>query len=243
MSSPLDCTKQPNSSKLIVALDFDDLSACMDLVEQLDPSLCRLKIGKEMFTWFGPRIIDAIQRRNFDIFLDLKFHDIPNTVAKALHATANMGVWMVNVHCAGGRRMLEASAEAVKSGSGPAPILLGVTVLTSMDARDFDELAISESPESRVLRLAKLAADCGLDGVVSSAREVGVIKTECGSRFVCVSPGIRPADSANTDQRRVVTPAQALAEGSDYIVVGRPITRAPDPMAALQSILREMRSV
>lgn len=222
----------PPNSPVIVALDFPVGERALLLADQLDPQACRLKIGKELFTTAGPGLVDALHQRGFDVFLDLKFHDIPNTVGAAVRAAAELGVWMVNVHASGGRRMLEAAAESAGRG-GHRPLLIGVTMLTSLDAQDYSELGFSRSLEDQVLYLAQLCAQCGLDGVVSSAREARAVREQRGEDFVLVTPGIRPRGSAADDQRRVVTPAEALAQGSTYLVVGRPITAAPDPAEAL----------
>lgn len=230
-----------DSPKIIVALDFDTLDLCLDLVRRLDPSHCRLKIGKEMFTWFGPSLVEQLQKMGFDVFLDLKFHDIPNTVAKALKAAASLGVWMVNIHTSGGPRMLEASVNAFAS-INTAPLLIGVTVLTSMESADLHALGIDDHAEMYAKKLAKLAYQSGLDGVVCSAREVSSIKKACHENFLCVTPGIRPASAATDDQRRIMTPAQALSQGSDYLVIGRPITQADNPSNALRQIVMEVEA-
>lgn len=223
------------SSPVIVALDYPELGPALDLAKSLDPGSCRLKVGKELFTAAGPVLIERLQGLGFELFLDLKFHDIPNTVAGALRSAAAMGVWMVNVHTSGGRRMLEASVETF-AGLATPPVLIGVTVLTSMDARDFLELGCTHTVESQVLRLAQLAEDCGLDGVVCSAQEAGELRKALGAEFALVTPGIRPVGVSNDDQRRVLSPAEAVAAGASYLVVGRPITRADDPAAALHAI-------
>ncbi|WP_096084729.1 orotidine-5'-phosphate decarboxylase [Agaribacterium haliotis] len=228
-----------SDAKILVALDYENKNQCLELVKQLDPKLCRLKIGKEMFTWFGPSIVESVQKLGFDVFLDLKFHDIPNTVAKACAAAASLGVWMVNVHASGGKRMMEAAAEALVH-SEHKPHLIAVTVLTSMAASELLDLGLEADAEGQVLRLANLAKQSGVDGVVSSAQEVAAIKTLCGSDFLCVTPGIRPAFADKGDQSRVMTPAEALEKGSDYLVIGRPITQAQDPIAALTAIYKEM---
>ena len=228
-----------DTSKLIVALDFNRDGPVKELIRQLDPAYCRVKVGKELFTACGPFIVEYIQRQGFDVFLDLKFHDIPSTVAKAVKSAANLGVWMVNVHCSGGVRMLEASAEALQSMQNP-PKLIGVTVLTSMDRSDLQSIGIDEEPAKRVLTLAKLAGEAGLDGVVCSAWEAAAIKRACGARFLAVTPGIRPYASDHGDQRRVMTPVQAIAGGSDYLVVGRPITQAKDPLQVCVDISLEL---
>lgn len=223
------------SSPVIVALDYAQMTPALALAASLDPKACRLKVGKELFTAAGPVLVERLQSMGFDVFLDLKFHDIPNTVAGALRSAAALGVWMVNVHVSGGRRMLEASAEALSGVSTP-PLLIGVTVLTSMDAQDFSELGFENSLPEQVLRLAALAKDCGLQGVVCSAQEASALREQLGSDFALVTPGIRPAGATPDDQRRVLTPAEAMAAGSSYLVVGRPISRADEPAVALHAI-------
>lgn len=226
---------------VIVALDFQDRLAALQLVDQLDPARCRLKVGKEMFTRFGPGFVQALQGRGFDVFLDLKFHDIPNTAAAAVEAAADLGVWMVNVHASGGRHMLEACTRqlAVRN-PDERPLLYGVTVLTSLTDNEIREIGWGGSPEEVVTRLAGLAHESGLDGVVCSAMEAELLKGRFGSGFGLVTPGIRPAFSVQGDQQRVMTPAKALAAGSDYLVIGRPITQAEDPMEALAQIEAEI---
>jgi orotidine-5'-phosphate decarboxylase len=229
-----------SAPRILVAMDFDDEAQCLSLADRLDPALCRLKVGKELFTLCGPQVVEKLQTRGFDVFLDLKFHDIPNTVAKAVKSAAELGVWMVNVHASGGARMMNAAAEALAGYQHP-PLLIGVTVLTSMDADDLRSVGITASPEQHVLQLAHLAQQSGLDGVVCSAQEARALKQNVGKdfvgkEFVLVTPGIRPEGSAADDQRRIVTPAEALALGSDYLVIGRPITKADDPVAVCRSI-------
>ncbi len=225
--------------RVIVALDFDSGEAAAGLADRLKPGSCRLKVGKELFTRAGPTLVEALQARGFDVFLDLKFHDIPNTVAAACRAAARLGVWMLNVHASGGRRMLEQAAEAVRGAASP-PLLVGVTVLTSLDDGDLRELGYAETAPELVRRLSALAQACGLDGVVCSAREAALLRAERGEGFRLVTPGIRPAGSAGDDQRRIMTPRQAVAAGADYLVIGRPITRAEDPQVALESVAREI---
>jgi len=220
------------SSRIIVALDYADPEDAIALAGRLSPQQCRLKVGKELFTRSGPALVETLQGRGFEIFLDLKYHDIPNTVANAVRAAGELGVWMVNVHVAGGRRMLEAAVEALR-GLPQRPLLVGVTVLTSLSAADLAELGYSDTPEERVLRLAALAQDCGLDGVVCSALEAPALRRERGRDFLLVTPGIRLAGDAAGDQRRVVTPGEAVQLGADYLVIGRSITAAADPLAAL----------
>lgn len=222
--------------KILIALDFDDQAAALALVAQLDPAHCRLKVGKEMFTLFGPEFVRTLIKAKFDVFLDLKFHDIPNTVAKAVAAAAELGVWMVNVHASGGTRMMTAAREALLPYGEQAPLLIAVTVLTSMTDEDLAEVGILRSSAEQVLALARLTRDAGLDGVVCSAQEASLLKAELGHNFKLITPGIRPAGSDAGDQRRVMTPEQALAAGSDYLVIGRPITQASDPAQALAAI-------
>jgi len=225
--------------RLIVALDCATAAAARDLAARLDPARCRLKVGKELFTAAGPELVRALAGRGFEVFLDLKFHDIPNTVAGAVRAAAELGVWMVNVHAAGGRRMMEAACEALAA-VPRRPLLIAVTVLTSMEARDLEETGVNGGIEQQVLRLAALALDSGLDGVVCSAREAPLLRGRFGERPVLVTPGIRPAQAPADDQRRTLTPAEAIAAGSDYLVVGRPVTAAADAGAALGAILSDM---
>ncbi|MCT8126030.1 orotidine-5'-phosphate decarboxylase [Alishewanella sp. BS5-314] len=227
-------------SPVIVALDFEQQQQALNLVSQLDPSLCRLKVGKEMFTHFGPDFVKALQQRGFEVFLDLKFHDIPNTVAKAVAAAAELGVWMVNVHASGGSRMMQAAKEALLPFGAQAPKLIAVTVLTSMEQADLTELGIMLTPAQQVQKLAALTAAAGLDGVVCSAQEATLLKQQFGQQFQLVTPGIRPANSTADDQRRVMTPKAAQLAGVDYMVIGRPITKAADPLSALKAIVDEL---
>jgi orotidine-5'-phosphate decarboxylase len=229
------------SSPIIVALDFDNAAAALALSERLDPTLCRVKVGKELFTRTGPALVEQLQGRGFEVFLDLKFHDIPNTVAAAVRAAADLGVWMVNVHAAGGGRMMAAAREALEQFTQP-PLLIAVTVLTSMSQQDLLELGYTEEPEQRVLRLAQLAARNGMDGVVCSAQESSLLRRACGPDFALVTPGIRLAGDSADDQRRVVTPAEAIEQGSDYLVIGRSITAAEDPIAKLAEIYDNLRT-
>ena len=225
---------------VVVALDFEQQSSALNLVSQLDPALCRLKVGKEMFTHFGPQFVKELQQRKFDVFLDLKFHDIPNTVAKAVKAAADLGVWMVNVHASGGSRMMSAAREALVSYGTDKPYLIAVTVLTSMEQSDLLELGITLTPEQQVLKLASLTKQAGLDGVVCSAQEATLLKQQFGQDFCLVTPGIRPAFATQDDQKRVMTPAQAINAGVDYMVIGRPITKAAQPLDALNAIVGEI---
>lgn len=226
--------------RLIVALDYPAAAPALALAERLDPRLTRLKVGKELFVAAGPELVRSLTTRGFQVFLDLKFHDIPNTVAAACRAAARLGVWMLNVHASGGLKMMQA-ARAALEGLPTRPRLIAVTVLTSLERADLVQVGLDLEPEEQVLRLARLAAAAGLDGVVCSAHEAPLLKRELGSHFLLVTPGVRPASSAMDDQQRVLTPAQALRAGADYLVVGRPITQAPDPIAALQRIHDEIR--
>ncbi|MGZ8257223.1 MAG: orotidine-5'-phosphate decarboxylase [Gallionella sp.] len=228
-----------NDPKIIIALDYATASPALALAERLDPRACRLKVGKELFTAAGPQVIEKLMQRGFEIFLDLKFHDIPNTTAHACKAAAELGVWMVNVHALGGRKMLTAAADAIAH-STRAPKLIAVTMLTSMAAEDLADIGMTESPAQMVLRLASLTRDCGLDGVVCSAQEAALLREKLGQHFALVTPGIRPASASLDDQSRVMTPSAALAAGASYLVIGRPITQATDPLAALQKINLEI---
>ena len=223
---------------IIVALDFAAEAPALALAERLDPARCRLKVGKELFTRLGPAFVERLQRLGFEIFLDLKFHDIPNTVAAACAAAADLGVWMVNVHVSGGRAMMEATRERLSRYERP-PLLIGVTVLTSLDRADLDAIGCPGEPRERVLALATLAHESGLDGIVCSPLEAGSVKGRCGADFLTVTPGVRFADSVKDDQSRIATPQRAQELGSDYIVVGRPITQAADPVAAYQRCVNE----
>ena len=225
--------------KIIVALDFAEAKPALELVRRLDPAQCRVKVGKELFTAAGPALVEDLVKRGFSVFLDLKFHDIPNTVASACRAAAKLGVWMLNVHASGGRAMLEAAREAIPH-AAHAPKLIAVTVLTSMSDSDLAELGIAGTAEEAVLRLASLTDACGLDGVVCSARETPLLRESCRPGFILVTPGIRPASAAADDQQRVMRPADAIHAGSSYLVIGRPITRASDPLAALERINAEI---
>ena len=226
-------------SPIIVALDFPNADAALALAAQLDPAQCRVKVGKELFTRCGPSIVEALQAKGFDVFLDLKFHDIPNTTAMAVKAAAEMGVWMVNVHCSGGLRMMAACREVLDQRSGPKPLLIGVTVLTSMEREDLAGIGLDLEPQAQVLRLAGLAAQAGLDGLVCSAQEAQALKLAYPA-LQLVTPGIRPAGSAQDDQRRILTPRQALDVGSDYLVIGRPISQAANPAQALAAVVAEL---
>lgn len=228
-------------SPVVVALDFPHGDAALEVVDRLDPAKCRVKVGKELFTREGPQIVQAIHDRGFELFLDLKYHDIPNTVAKACAVAADMGVWMLNVHASGGPRMMTAAKEAVEQ-TGSGSLLIAVTVLTSMDKEDLNAAGISGEPIDHVVRLAKLTQGCGLDGVVCSAQEAPVLRQNVEAGFKLVTPGIRPADAEAGDQRRIVTPEKAMQDGVDFMVIGRPITQAPDPVKALDNILFSLNS-
>jgi orotidine-5'-phosphate decarboxylase len=225
--------------KIIVALDYPIAVSALALADKLEPALCRLKVGKELFTAAGPALVEELIHRGFEIFLDLKYHDIPNTTAQACKAAAGLGVWMVNVHALGGRKMLEAAREALESGSH-RPKLVAVTMLTSMAQQDLAEICIDARLTDVVLRLATLARDSGLDGVVCSAQETVMLRKNCGNEFCLVTPGIRPAHSSPNDQSRVVSPKAAMLAGSTYLVIGRPITQAADPLQALLMINQEI---
>lgn len=227
------------STPIIVALDYPEAAPALAMARTLSPSLCRLKVGKELFTAAGPSLVEQLVAMGYQVFLDLKFHDIPNTVAGAVQAAAQLGVWMVNVHASGGTRMMEAAVQAL-AGLQDRPLLIGVTVLTSMGEEDLAPLGIAGTPQQQVLRLAQLSQASGLDGVVCSARESAQLRQALGGDFLLVTPGIRPASAASDDQRRIQTPAQALADGSNYLVIGRPVTQAADPAAALGEILTEI---
>ena len=231
--------KNTNDPKVIVALDFADAESALALAQRLDPLQCKVKVGSELFTVAGPALVENLVNRGFKLFLDLKFHDIPNTVASACRAAARLGVWMMNIHGSGGRAMLTAAREAIPRGA-EAPKLIAVTLLTSMGEGDLVDVGLAGPPDDAVLRLAKLAKTCGLDGVVCSAREAAALRSACGADFCLVTPGIRPADASADDQARIMTPAAALANGSTYLVIGRPIIRAADPLAALAAINAEI---
>ncbi|MDY0632250.1 orotidine-5'-phosphate decarboxylase [Pasteurella multocida] len=224
------------TSKIIVALDYEKEEEALRLVDQIDPSLCRLKVGKEMFTTLGTKFVKALHDRNFDVFLDLKFHDIPNTVARAVRSAADLGVWMVDLHASGGLRMMEEAKKILEPYGKDAPLLISVTVLTSMEDLDLLQIGINASPMEQVIRLANLTQRAGLDGVVCSPQEVEILRANCGKDFKLITPGIRPIGSDFGDQRRVMTPAGAIQAGSDYLVMGRPITQADNPAEVLKSI-------
>lgn len=221
---------------LIVALDYPDAETARALVRRLEPGRCRLKVGKELFVAAGPALVAEFAAQGHAVFLDLKFHDIPHTVAQACQAAARLGVWMLNVHASGGPRMLAAARAALDALPAPRPLLIGVTVLTSMADDELRAIGLADPAPLQVLRLARLARDAGLDGVVCSAREAALLRAEMGPAFILVTPGIRPRGAGADDQTRILTPARAVAAGADYLVIGRPITQAPDPLAALIEI-------
>ena len=231
------------TSPVIVALDFSDESRVLEFVDQLPAGSCRLKIGKELFTHAGPALVRSLVERGFDVFLDLKFHDIPNTVARACAAAAELGVWMMNVHASGGRKMMQAAQQALEASGKDRPLLIAVTVLTSMGQEDLLEVGVHDSPAMQVSRLAGLTQECGLDGVVCSAQEAGELKSQMGDDFILVTPGIRPAGSDTGDQKRIMTPLQAMQSGSHYLVIGRPVTQAKDPLTVLSEINRQLQHI
>ena len=229
------------TSKIIVALDYEKEAEALALVDQIDPSLCRLKVGKEMFTTLGINFVKQLHQRNFDVFLDLKYHDIPNTVARAVRSAADLGVWMVDLHASGGLRMMEEAKRILEPYGKDTPLLIAVTVLTSMEDLDLLQIGINASPREQVLRLAHLTQRAGLDGVVCSPQEVEILRNACGEDFKLVTPGIRPIGADFGDQRRVMTPTAAIRAGSDYLVIGRPITKADNPVEVLRSINASIR--
>ena len=221
---------------IIVALDAKSQCDALTIAEQLDPALCRVKVGKELFTHEGPTVVKALHDKGFEVFLDLKFHDIPNTTAQAVCAAADLGVWMVNVHAAGGRKMMETCVERLKAGNYQTQ-LIAVTVLTSMGREDLCDIGLDIEPVEQVKRLAKLTQESGLDGVVCSAQEAKILRDMLGQDFALVTPGIRPEGANADDQKRIVTPKQAMQDGASHLVIGRPITQAAHPTDMLKSIL------
>ena len=221
---------------IIVALDAKSQYDALTIAEQLDPALCRVKVGKALFTHEGPSVVNALHDKGFEVFLDLKFHDIPNTTAQAVCAAADLGVWMVNVHASGGRKMMETCVERLKAGNYNTQ-LIAVTVLTSMGREDLKDIGLDIEPFEQVKRLAKLTQDSGLDGVVCSAQEAKMLRETLGQDFALVTPGIRPAGSNADDQKRIVTPKQAMLDGSTHLVIGRPITQSENPSQTLRDIL------
>ncbi len=232
-------TKNNLGPRVIVALDFPESGAAMELVSGLDPKLCRLKVGKEMFTRLGPVFVEQLAGKGFDIFLDLKFHDIPNTVAAACAAAADLGVWMTNVHASGGRKMMETASNRLQQ-LQTAPLLVAVTILTSLGQDDIAEIGYPGTPAENVLRLAKMADSSGMDGIVCSPLEAQEVRPLVKGEFRLVTPGVRPAATVKDDQKRVMTPADAIQNGADFLVIGRPITGAEDPLQALRDIQSEI---
>ena len=227
-------------TRIIVALDFPDTGPAFDLLSRIDPGQCRVKIGKEMFTRAGPAFVEKVTAQGFQVFLDLKYHDIPNTVAAACAAAADLGVWMLNVHASGGRKMMTAAAERLAALPGDRPLLIAVTILTSLAQEDIAEIGYPGTPAQNVSRLAALAEHSGLDGVVCSPLEVDALRAERGAGFRLVTPGVRPAGASTDDQKRIMTPGDAIRAGASYLVVGRPVTAAADPLASLQAINAEV---
>lgn len=232
-------TNNAVTSPVIVALDNTTLEAALSLADQLDPTLCRLKVGKELFTRSGPAIVQALHQRQFEVFLDLKFHDIPNTTAQAVVAAAEMGVWMVNVHASAGVKAMSLAKQLLVEGNYNT-LLIAVTVLTSMDASALTQIGVTDDLDAQVSRLAKLTQQSGLDGVVCSAQEAKALKQLCGADFKLITPGIRLPEDNSDDQQRICTPQQALHDGADYLVIGRSITQAADPTAKLKRILQSI---
>ncbi|MBK5931802.1 orotidine-5'-phosphate decarboxylase [Halochromatium salexigens] len=226
-------------TRIIVALDYASADAALTLADRLDPHRCRVKVGKELFTRAGPAVVEQLVKRGFDVFLDLKYHDIPNTVAAACAAAADLGVWMLNVHASGGVAMMQAARERLAS-LPRRPLLIAVTLLTSLDDDDLTAIGCPGHARERVALLAELSAEADLDGVVCSAREASDLRARLGPERLLVTPGVRPADSANGDQKRIMTPSRAIAAGADHLVIGRPITAAADPQAALSAIEAEL---
>ena len=227
-----------NGPRIVVALDYPTAEDALAMARRIDPARCRAKVGMELFNAAGPGIVKSLHQLGFDVFLDLKYHDIPNTVAGACRAAASNGVWMLNVHACGGRRMMEAAREAVENGDG-RPLVIGVTVPTSMDENDLAETGVTAGLSEQVSALARLSRECGLDGIVCSAADINHLRSDTDDGFLRVTPGIR-LGSGEDDQRRVTTPGAAVRAGADYLVVGRPVTRAPDPAAALDAIERDI---
>ena len=240
-STAIPSSRAVTSSPVVVALDYDNRDKALAFVDRIDPRDCRLKVGKEMFTLLGPQFVRDLHQRGFEVFLDLKFHDIPNTTARAVAAAAELGVWMVNVHASGGARMMTAAREALLPFGQDAPLLIAVTVLTSMESSDLQDLGITLSPADYAAKLAAVTQRCGLDGVVCSAQEAVRFKHELGQAFKLVTPGIRRQGSDAGDQRRIMTPEQAQASGVDYMVIGRPVTQSIDPAATLRAINDSLR--
>lgn len=225
--------------RIIVALDFSSAEQALILADKLDPMLCRVKVGKELFTATGPQLVERLMDKGFEVFLDLKFHDIPSTVANACKAAASLGVWMTNVHALGGIKMLAAARNALPSGTTK---LIAVTLLTSIGPNDLDSIGLNREPGDVVQKLAWLARDCGLDGVICSALETARLRQIMGSNFCLVTPGIRPVDFSVDDQQRIATPRVAIQNGADYLVIGRPISQTADPLAMLHRLNNEIET-
>ena len=232
-----------SDSNIIVALDYNNQTDALRFVDSINPESCRLKVGKEMFTHFGPSLVKELTKRNFDVFLDLKFHDIPNTVAKAVAASADLGIWMVNVHSSGGKPMMMAAKKALEPFGKDAPLLIAVTVLTSMSTDDMRDIGLKIEPFEHVRRLASLTQEAGLDGVVCSAREARMLKSRYNKNFILVTPGIRPLGCDAGDQHRIVTPEKAIEDGADYLVIGRPITQSENPQLMLANINQSLANL
>ena len=233
--------EQKNNPKIITACDFADISTAISLAEKLSPEKTRLKIGKAMFVRYGIHIVEELQKLGYEIFLDLKFHDIPNTVAEAVSAAADLGIWLLTVHSSGGAKMLAAAADTAAKKQNP-PLIAAVTVLTSLSGEELISVGITDSLQNQALRLAKLAYNTGCNAVICSGLEVAAIKQATDRDFLCITPGIRPAGADKNDQIRIATPASAIANGSDYLVIGRPIIQAEDPAAALDAIYAEINA-
>ena len=230
---------RPNSP-IVVAIDKASLNEALQLADQLDPSLCRVKVGKELFTRCGPQIINELHSRGFEVFLDLKFHDIPNTTAQAVLAAADMGVWMVNVHASAGLVAMQESKKRLVD-AGHDTLLIAVTVLTSMTEEGLKGIGVDVAVTEQVERLALLTKEAGLDGVVCSAQEASQFKQLCGQQFQLITPGIRMAEGSADDQKRICTPSEAMQNGSDYLVIGRSITQAADPIHKMTQILDSLK--
>jgi len=231
------------NKQIVVALDYPSEVQALEMARKLDPSLCRVKVGKELFTRCGPSVVDNLQKLGFEVFLDLKFHDIPNTVAQAVLAAAELGVWMVNVHASGGQKMMERTVELLDQKNVQKPLLIAVTVLTSMQREDLAGTGLDLEPIDQVKRLALLTEKSGFDGVVCSAQEAPMLRELVKPEFKLVTPGIRPAGASSDDQKRIVTPQDAIRDGSDYLVIGRPITQSENPVNTLEAIIKDISEV
>jgi len=249
MTQPTEALSRPANvrDRIIVALDVDSADKAREIARELQAAVGAFKIGLQLFAAAGPQLVREFSDAGVKVFLDLKFHDIPNTVAKASVEAARLGVWMFNIHASGGSDMMRQTVAEVggacESEKIARPLIIGVTVLTSANVYTINEVGIDGDVESQVVRLARLAADCGLDGVVASPQEVGaILNTITGSKFLTVTPGIRPAFATDDDQKRVTTFGQAMANGSDYVVIGRPIVQANDRLAAVEQIVAEIQT-